>query len=48
MMLANPGGMETHLLSVNRLVDDVGDEVVRRPNVVVVVVVAQREIAELR
>ena len=46
MMLANPGGMETHLLSINRLVNDVGDEGVGGSDVVVVVVVAQGEIAE--
>jgi hypothetical protein len=47
MMLADPGGMETHLLGINRLVYDVGDEGIGRSNVVVVVVVTQRELAEL-
>ena len=37
MMLADPGGMETYLLGVHRLVDDVGDEVVGGSCVVVVV-----------
>jgi len=33
--------MQTHLFGINRLVDDVGDEVVGCPAVVFVVVVAQ-------
>src|SRR5271165_1715580 len=47
MMLADPRRVEADLLSVNRLVEDVGDEAVRVAAVVIVVVVAQREIAEL-
>jgi len=43
VMLADPGRMQTRFLGVNRLVDYVGDKVVRCPDVVVVVVVAQRE-----
>ena len=46
MMLADPRRMKTDLLGVNRPVEDIGDELVRLPPVVVVVVVAQREIAE--
>jgi hypothetical protein len=46
VMLADPGRMEAHRRGIDCLVDDVGDEVVRAPGVVVVVVVAQREIAE--
>jgi hypothetical protein len=45
-MLANPGGAQAHLLGIDRLVDDVGDEVVGCLAVVVVVVVAQGEIAK--
>ncbi len=47
MMLPDPGGMEAHLLGVNRLIEDVGHELVGAPMVVFVVVVAQREIAEI-
>jgi hypothetical protein len=43
VMLADPRRMQTNLLGRHRLVDDVGDEVVRAPGVVVVVVVAQGE-----
>ena len=46
MMLADPRRVKADLLGVNRLVEDIGDELVRLPPVVVVVVVAQREIAE--
>ena len=45
-MLADPRRMEAHLFGVNRLVEDVGDERVRVALVVVVVVVAERKIAE--
>ncbi len=38
--------METHLLGVNRLVDDVGDKLVGISAVVLVAIVAQCEIAE--
>jgi hypothetical protein len=47
MMLADPRGMKADLLGVNRLVEDIGDELVGLPPVVVVVVVAQREIADV-
>jgi hypothetical protein len=46
VMLADSGGMETHLLGLNRLVGDVGYEVAGAPGVVFVVIVAQLEIAE--
>jgi hypothetical protein len=46
MMLADPRGMQADLLGVNRLVEDIGDELVGLSPVVVVVIVAQREIAE--
>ena len=47
VMLADPRGVHAQLLRVERLGGDVGDELVRRPRVVQIVVVAQREIAEL-
>ena len=46
MMLADPSRMHAEFLGVKRFRGDVGDELVRRPGVVLVVVVAQREIAE--
>ena len=46
MMLADPRRVKADLLGVNRLVEDVGDELVGVPFVVVVMIVAQREIAE--
>src|SRR5215469_4026538 len=47
VMLADPGRMEPDLLGINRLVEDIGDKGVRGPVVVLVMVVAQREVAEL-
>src|ERR1700734_4181806 len=39
--------MEANLLGIDRLVEDVGDQLIRGARVVFVMVVAQREIAEL-
>src|SRR5260221_9265072 len=47
MMLAVPGRVHAELVGIDRLVGDVGDELVGRPRIVVVVIVAQREIAEI-
>ena len=47
MVLADPGRMHADRLAVERLGRDVGDELIRRARVIVVVVVAQREIAEV-
>src|SRR5208282_3737997 len=47
MMLADPDGMESERLGMQRLGDDVGDELVGRARIVLVVVVAQREITEI-
>jgi len=47
MMLADPRRMEPDLLGIERLVEDVGDERIGAPPVVDVMIVAQREIAEL-
>ena len=47
MMLADPGRVHADLVGIERLSRDVGDELVRRPWVVLVVIVAQREIAEV-
>src|SRR5262249_54970827 len=47
MMFADPGRMHADLLGVQRLGGDVGDEMVRGACVVFVVIVAQREIAEI-
>src|SRR5215471_15394895 len=46
MMLADPGRVEADLFGIDRLVENIGDEGVGIPAVVVVVVVAKREIAE--
>jgi hypothetical protein len=47
MMLADPRRMQPDLLGVNRLVEDIGNQLVRGAWVVFVMVVAEREIAEL-
>ncbi len=47
MMLADPRRMQPDLLGVQRLVENVGDQLVGAAPVVDIVVVAQREIAEL-
>ena len=47
VMLADPGRVHADLVGIQRLSRDVGDELVRRPRVVLVVIVAQREIAEV-
>ncbi len=46
MMLADPGRVHPQLLGIQRLVDDVRDQLVRRARIVGVVVVAQGEVAE--
>ena len=47
MMFTDPSGMEADLIGIDRLVKDVGNELVGIPMVVLVVVVAEREIAEM-
>ena len=47
MMLADPGRMHAQLVGIDRLVEDVGDEDVGRARVVLVMIVAEREIAEI-
>src|SRR5262249_47100443 len=47
VMLADPRRMHGELLGVDRLGGDVGGYLVRSPAVVVVVIVAQREVAEV-
>ena len=47
MMFADPGRMHTELVSIDRLGGDVGDELVGITRIVFVVIVAQREIAEV-
>jgi hypothetical protein len=47
MMLADPGGMEADFLGVDGFIEDVGDELVRGAGVVVVMVVAECEVAEI-
>ena len=47
MMLADPGRMHAELVGIERLGGDVGDELVRGAGVVFVVIVAQREVAEV-
>ena len=46
MMLADPGRVHAELVGVERFGGDVGDELVGRARVVVVVIVAEREVAE--
>src|SRR5712671_8044235 len=46
MMLADPGRMHAEAVGVERLVGDVGHELVGAARIVFVVVVAQREVAE--
>ena len=47
MMLADPCGMKPDLLGVDGFVENIGDKGVGLPGIVFVMVVAQREIAEL-
>ena len=47
MMLADPGRVHAELVGQERFLGDVGDELVRGPGVVLVVIVAQGEIAEV-
>ena len=46
MMLADPGRVHAELVGVERLGGDVGDELVGVARIVLVVIVAEREIAE--
>ena len=47
VVLADPGGVHAELVGIERLGGNVGDELVRGAGVIVVVIVAQREIAEV-
>src|SRR5579872_3652125 len=47
MVLADPGRMHAELLGIERLRGDVGDELVRGAGIVLIMIVAQREITEL-
>src|SRR5262245_5012987 len=47
MVLADPGRMHAEPVGVQRLLGDLGDELVRRPRVVLVVIVAEGEVAEV-
>ena len=46
MMLADPGRMHAELVGIERFGGDVGDELVGVAGVVLVVIVAEREVAE--
>src|SRR5260370_923942 len=46
VMLADPGGIQPYLFGVDRLVEDVGDDLIGAAPIILVVVVAQREVAE--
>ena len=46
VMLADPRRVQANLFGVNRLVENIGDEGIGPARIVVVVIVAQREIAE--
>src|ERR1700732_4246580 len=45
-MLADPGGIQSYLFGVDRLVEDVGDDLIGAAPIVLIVVVAEREVAE--
>ena len=47
VMLANPGRMHAEFVGVQRLGGNVGDELVRRARIVLVVIVAQREVTKI-
>jgi hypothetical protein len=47
MVLADPCRVQTYIFGVDRLIDDVGDELVGRARIVAIGVVAEREVAEL-
>ena len=46
-MLADPGRVHAELFGIERLGGDVGDELVRGTGIVVVMIVAEREITEI-
>src|SRR5215212_1659076 len=46
MMLADPGRVHAELIGVERLGGDIGDELVGVPRIVLVVIVAEGEVAE--
>jgi len=46
MVLANPRRMHAQRFGIQRLIDDIGNKLVRRGRIVGVVVVAQRKVAE--
>src|SRR6185437_1002764 len=46
MVLADPGRMHAELVGIERFRRDIGDELVGGAGIVVVVIVAQREVAE--
>jgi hypothetical protein len=47
MMLTDPGGVQAYLLGIDRLIEDVGNQIVGGAPVVFIVVVAQGKITEL-
>ena len=47
VMLADPDGMKADGLGVDGLIQDLRDELMRTSGIVLVVIVAQREIAEV-
>ena len=47
VMLADPGGIQSYLFGVDRLVEDVGDDLIGAAPIILIVVVAQCEVAEL-
>src|SRR6266478_7881161 len=46
VMLADPGGIHSYLFGVDRFVEDVGDDLIGAAPIILVVVIAQREVAE--
>src|SRR6185295_10390402 len=46
MMFSDPGGVHTELVGIKRFIGDIGNELVWRAGVVLVMVIAQREVAE--
>jgi hypothetical protein len=46
VMLADPGGIQPNLFGVDRLVEDIGDDLIGAAPIILIVVVAQCEITE--
>ena len=47
-MLADPSGVQADLFRVNCLIDDLGNQAVRRASIVAIAIIAERKVAELQ